>query len=320
MATAFWVEAPASGALREEPVADPQADEVRVRTLYTGVSRGTESLVFRGEVPESEFDSEFQVGGGFGAIHQPGTSQTLDPLLEVPMVPISYRNFGAYEVLAGNHVTRLADDTTDNIAGVRWFELRRTGGPASDWTLFQQGTFAPADTGGQISRWMAALGMDESGNIAMGYSVSRDPGVFPGLRYVGREATDPPGVMTTAAGPDARDPQPVGITAGRLAAELGWRPGLVEGDLRGRWAEIIGAEIAEHCRPDTFDGGLLTLRATSTAWAANLTLLTPQLLRRLGEELGEGVVVEVRVVGPSGPGFGRGRRSVPGRGPRDTWG
>ncbi|MBD8022843.1 zinc-dependent alcohol dehydrogenase [Microbacterium gallinarum] len=54
MATAFWVEAPASGALREELVADAQPGEVRVRTLYTGVSRGTESLVFRGEVPETE--------------------------------------------------------------------------------------------------------------------------------------------------------------------------------------------------------------------------------------------------------------------------
>ncbi len=134
----------------------------------------------------------------FGAIHQPGTSQTLDPLLEVPMVPIHYRNFGTYEVIAANHVTRLADDTTNNIAGVRWFELRRTGGVANPWMLYQQGTFAPADSGGQISRWMAALGMDESGNIAMGYAVARDPGVFPGMRYVGREATDPLGVMTTA--------------------------------------------------------------------------------------------------------------------------
>src|SRR5690606_37549217 len=77
-------------------------------------------------------------------------------------------------------------------------ELRRTGGPANPWVMHQQGTYAPADTGGQISRWMAAIGMDESGNIAMGYSVARDPGVFPGLRYVGREATDPPGVMSTA--------------------------------------------------------------------------------------------------------------------------
>ena len=129
-----------------------------------------------------------------------------------------------------------------------------------------------------------------------------------------------PTTVTTGSGPDARDPELVGLTAGRLAAELGWRPGLVEGDLRGRWPELVGSEVAEHCRPETFDGGLLTLRASSTAWATNLTLMTPQLLRRLGEELGEGVVVEVRVLGPAGPGFGRGRRSVPGRGPRDTWG
>nr|BFF09821.1 zinc-binding alcohol dehydrogenase [Microbacterium flavescens] len=54
MATAFWVEAPAEGALRDEVVTDRRPGEVLVRTLYTGVSRGTESLVFRGEVPESE--------------------------------------------------------------------------------------------------------------------------------------------------------------------------------------------------------------------------------------------------------------------------
>ena len=70
----------------------------------------------------------------------------------------------------------------------------------------------------------------------------------------------------------------------------------------------------------TFEAGLLTLRASSTAWATTLTLESPRLLRRLAEELGEAVVVEVRVLGPGGPGFGRGRRSVPGRGARDTWG
>jgi len=126
--------------------------------------------------------------------------------------------------------------------------------------------------------------------------------------------------IATAAGPDARDPQPVGVTAGRLAAELGWRPGLVEGDLRGRWPELVGPDIAEHCRPETFEAGLLTLRASSTAWATTLTLEAQRLLGRLAEELGDGVVVEVKVLGPAGPGFGRGRRSVPGRGARDTWG
>lgn len=141
-----------------------------------------------------------------------------------------------------------------------------------------------------------------------------------GLRPGDAPRRRPPAATPTGAGPDARDPQPVGVTAGRLAAELGWRPGLVEGDLRGRWPELVGPDIAEHCRPETFEAGLLTLRASSTAWATTLTLESPRLLRRLAEELGEAVVVEVRVLGPGGPGFGRGRRSVPGRGARDTWG
>ncbi|MFI4968691.1 MAG: hypothetical protein ACHP7D_00640 [Lysobacterales bacterium] len=150
-------------------------------------------------IAEDEFNSEFVItDGNFGAIHQPGTTQTLDPLLEVPMVPVHYRNFGSYEALVGNHVTRLDTTGSNNIAGVRWFELRRSGGMLNPWQLYQQGTYAPTDSGGQISRWMAASGMDASGNIAMGYSVARaSPGIYPGLRYVGREAADPLGVMTS---------------------------------------------------------------------------------------------------------------------------
>jgi hypothetical protein len=178
---------------------DPNHDFIELFTLTVDwTTPANTALSGPTQVAEDEFNSEFQVGGGFGAIHQPGTSQTLDPLLEVPMVPVHYRNFGSYEVLVGNHVTRLADDTSNNVAGVRWFELRRSGGASQPWQLYQQGTYAPTDSGGQISRWMAAIGMDESGNMAMGYSVARSPGVFPGLRYVGREASDPLGVMTTA--------------------------------------------------------------------------------------------------------------------------
>ncbi len=52
--TAFWIEGPGAGGLRPEQVDDPGPGEVRVRTQYTGISRGTEGLVFRGEVPPSE--------------------------------------------------------------------------------------------------------------------------------------------------------------------------------------------------------------------------------------------------------------------------
>ena len=53
-ATAFWIEESGRGSLRTQVVAEPGADEVLVRTLHTGISRGTESLVFRGEVPAGE--------------------------------------------------------------------------------------------------------------------------------------------------------------------------------------------------------------------------------------------------------------------------
>jgi threonine dehydrogenase-like Zn-dependent dehydrogenase len=56
-AQAFWITAPGRGELRLETLALPGPDEVLVKTLYTGISRGTESLVFRGEVPQSQYRS-----------------------------------------------------------------------------------------------------------------------------------------------------------------------------------------------------------------------------------------------------------------------
>ena len=65
LATAFWVTNPGEGELRQESLVSPAQDEVLVRTLYSGISRGTESLVFNGRVPESEFSrmqAPFQAG------------------------------------------------------------------------------------------------------------------------------------------------------------------------------------------------------------------------------------------------------------------
>jgi threonine dehydrogenase-like Zn-dependent dehydrogenase len=58
---------PYRGEIRPEPLRDPAAGDALVRTLYSGISRGTESLVFRGEVPQSEYQAmraPFQ-GGDF---------------------------------------------------------------------------------------------------------------------------------------------------------------------------------------------------------------------------------------------------------------
>src|SRR5256885_11825402 len=54
-ARAFWLRSPGQGEVRYAPLAEPGPGQVLVRTRYSGVSRGTESLVFRGEVPASQY-------------------------------------------------------------------------------------------------------------------------------------------------------------------------------------------------------------------------------------------------------------------------
>ncbi|WP_457808277.1 zinc-dependent alcohol dehydrogenase [Kushneria sp. EE4] len=64
-ARAFWVEAPGQGAIRTQQLTLPGVDEVRVRTCYSAISRGTETLVFHARIPESEYarmQAPFQEG------------------------------------------------------------------------------------------------------------------------------------------------------------------------------------------------------------------------------------------------------------------
>jgi threonine dehydrogenase-like Zn-dependent dehydrogenase len=53
-ALAFWVVAAGRGELRSEPLSEPGAADVVVETRASGISRGTEATVFRGQVPESQ--------------------------------------------------------------------------------------------------------------------------------------------------------------------------------------------------------------------------------------------------------------------------
>ncbi len=51
---AFWVTTPGKGEIRSAPGRTAGPDEVAVRALASGISRGTEALVFQGRVPESQ--------------------------------------------------------------------------------------------------------------------------------------------------------------------------------------------------------------------------------------------------------------------------
>ena len=125
----------------------------------------------------------------------------------------------------------------------------------------------------------------------------------------------------SGAHPDERDPQTLDATISRLVGDHGWDLSLRVHGVFGRWGQIVGDEIAQHCTPESFADGRLVVRTDSTAWATQLKLLTPTLVRRLNEELGHGTVTVIEVLGPNVPSWKKGRRSVRGgRGPRDTYG
>ena len=110
------------------------------------------------------------------------------------------------------------------------------------------------------------------------------------------------------------DPQPLGAALGGLLSSRGWRQRAAVGAVFGSWDQIVGADVAAHTRPEAFDDGELVVAADSAAWATQVRLLAPQLIRRLADELGAGTVRRVRVRGPSGPAR-RGRYRVPGASP-----
>ncbi len=125
----------------------------------------------------------------------------------------------------------------------------------------------------------------------------------------------------SGAHPDDRDPALVGTVVDKLVLESGWTIDVAVRGVFARWPAIVGDEVAEHCTPQTFDEGNLVVRTDSTAWATQLRLLAPTVVRRLNDELGHGTVARIVVEGPETPSWRRGQRSVrDGRGPRDTYG
>ena len=125
--------------------------------------------------------------GGGTCITQPSTRQKLDSLGDRLMYRLAYRNRAGTESLVVNHSVKVSGTTKSQVVGVRWYELRISGGSAS---VVQQGTFSPDST----NRWMGSIAMDKVGDIAVGYSASSGS-AYPSLRYTGRVPGDALGTM-----------------------------------------------------------------------------------------------------------------------------
>jgi predicted nucleic acid-binding Zn ribbon protein len=124
----------------------------------------------------------------------------------------------------------------------------------------------------------------------------------------------------SSAHPDDRDPQPLDATVGRLVSDQGWDTELRVHGVFSRWASVVGQEVAAHVTPESYADGRLVVRTDSTAWATEMKLLAGNLVHRLNQDLGDGTVEVIDVLGPHTPRWTSGRFRVKGRGPRDTYG
>jgi hypothetical protein len=131
------------------------------------------------QINVTAFNSNF--GNNWTNIRQKGTTQELDAIPQVIMNAPQYRNFGTYQTIVCCHTV---DVNNNDQAGIRWYELRRGTQTSGNWTVRQQGTYAP-DTN---SRWMGSIMLNGFGQIGLGYSISsRD--LNPGIRYTGQSSS-----------------------------------------------------------------------------------------------------------------------------------
>ena len=121
-------------------------------------------------------------------------------------------------------------------------------------------------------------------------------------------------------GTSARDPRMLGSIVNSLVVHRGWKTPVNVSSVLADWASLVGEGNAEHTWPESFEDTVVRVRCDSTAYATQLRLLQSQILRTFADRLGEGIVTKLDIHGPVGHSWKKGRWTVQGRGPRDTYG
>lgn len=117
-----------------------------------------------------------------------------------------------------------------------------------------------------------------------------------------------------------RDPRGMGDVLAQLTREAGWDKELAREDVVRAWSDVAGEDTARHTRPVAFSEGSLTVQADSTAWAKQLQLMRAHILSEIVRRFPDAGVEAIRFIGPDVPSWKWGPRTIPGRGPRDTYG
>ncbi|MCU1527366.1 MAG: hypothetical protein JWP75_1129 [Frondihabitans sp.] len=117
-----------------------------------------------------------------------------------------------------------------------------------------------------------------------------------------------------------RDPRGISDVILGVTTELGWNSTLAQSDLMAAWPQIVGEDLSGHSTLVAIEDGTLTVQCESTAWATQLRLMRAQVTTAIITTYPEAGIESIRFLGPNTPTWKRGPRSVPGRGPRDTYG
>lgn len=117
-----------------------------------------------------------------------------------------------------------------------------------------------------------------------------------------------------------RDPRGLGDVVDALSVQLGWSAALAKSDLMAGWVGLAGEENAKHSYPEGITDGALVIRCESTAWATQLGMMRTELLKKVAEHFPDAEIETIHIRGPHAPSWNHGPRSIPGRGPRDTYG
>lgn len=113
-------------------------------------------------IPVTSFDTDLCSASREACIDQPDGAPALEAISDRLMHRLPIRDFGTHRSMLATHTV----DVGNGRAGIRWYELRESGGT---WSLYQEGTFAPND--GE-HRFMPSIAMNAAGDIGLGYMVS----------------------------------------------------------------------------------------------------------------------------------------------------
>lgn len=116
--------------------------------------------------------------------------------------------------------------------------------------------------------------------------------------------------------------EPVGANSllTQLFRQYDWQRPLAQARVIDEWPELAGEQTAQHAQPLYVNEGKLIVQCDSTAWATQLRSIRSTILGTIAERIPDAEIDEIQFLNPGAPSWKRGPRSIPGRGPRDTYG